>query len=80
MATERGRYYMSNTGTYAICPFWQTEYRTRIICEGLDQGCETNVAFRLKEDFAAWKDKYCESYGYSKCPYYKAILNNNYKE
>lgn len=71
---------MSNLGTYAICPFWETEYRSRIICEGLSDKCSTNVSFRSKADFEEWKNKYCTCFRYPDCPYYQSICKYKYRE
>ena len=71
---------MSNLGIYAVCPFWLSEYRLQVICEGLEDGCTTRVAFSKKTDLQSWRIAYCESYGYSACPYYRAIAGLKYKE
>lgn len=71
---------MSNLGIYAVCPYWLSEYRSQIICEGLEDGCTTRVAFDKKADLKVWRTAYCESYSYSACPYCQAISEYKYKE
>lgn len=74
---------MPNYGTYAICPYFQSEDPLRIKCEGIIKlnkaNTETVLRFpssKIKKD---WISRYCEAAEYGKCPY-AAILNRKYEK
>ena len=64
---------MPNYGTYAICPYFQTEDPLHIKCEGIVQlnkvDTEFVMRFSSKEQKKEWLQEYCETYHYGKCPY-----------
>lgn len=68
---------MPNYGTYAICPYWQSEDPLRIKCEGIIKLNRAHTEFVLrfptKGNKKAWMAEYCESFQYCSCPYASII-------
>lgn len=51
----------------AICPFYKSATRTRILCEsGIDY--DMGVHFRTEERAAAWRSDYCDCHCWPGCP------------
>jgi hypothetical protein len=74
---------MPNFGTYAICPYFETEDQTAIKCEGIVQLNQVDTVYQLRFPNKTRKkdhlQMYCETYQYGKCPY-AAVLNKSYEE
>lgn len=72
---------MPNYGTYAICPYFQSEDMLSIRCEGIVKENNSTNVMRFKNSGLkkAWLKRYCETYQFGKCPYAK-VLENNYQE
>jgi hypothetical protein len=72
---------MPNYGTYAICPYFETEDPLHIKCEGIVKLNKVNTEFVMrfpsKDKKKDWLKEYCETYQYGKCPY-AAIIENAY--
>lgn len=67
---------MPNYGTYALCPFFESERDKKIICKGMSCMCKdvlTALEFDSKENKKAWLKKHCETFRYEKCPYYSVL-------
>lgn len=57
----------------AVCPFYQSEYRTGVVCEGFDKADACAVRFRdtpTRDDFEA---RFCFGFAYEKCPIAAAL-------
>ena len=75
---------MPNYGTYAICPYFQSEDPTTIKCEGIVQLIQAealyHVRFPNKECKKHFMRCYCENNdNWDKCPY-AALLESTYDE
>ena len=69
---------MANYGTQdVICPYYVNETNREIICEGvINNTC--SQPFRSQKNKNIFKDKYCNSFNYKKCPY-SEMLEQLYK-
>lgn len=57
----------------AICPYYQHEKYSKIYCEGHIPGANTCQTFKEMQTFKAWKDEYCYSHNYERCPHCKTL-------
>lgn len=56
----------------AQCPFFVSEFKKSVTCEGIEEGMETVLRFRevrIKNKFVA---RYCNNANYEECPYARA--------
>ena len=54
------------------CPFYLSELKTTLRCEGVINNTTTVNYFRSKEEFAEYHKKFCEN-DYKNCRYAKLI-------
>ncbi len=59
------------------CPFYITEDRKKIFCEGLEKGSRTALEFRGSKFKENVKEKYCNG-DYEKCKLYN-LINQKYE-
>lgn len=55
-----------------VCPFYLSEFKTTLRCEGAINNTNTVTFFKSKEEFAEFHKKYCEC-NYKDCQYAKLI-------
>jgi len=58
-----------------ICPFFVrfTLERRAIVCEGMTKGVQTATMFHRREDMERYSEKYCETFGYGRCPVARGV-------
>lgn len=61
------------------CPFFRRQTADSIVCEGM-VGQHAEQLFDKKEAKDCWRRKYCGSFGYKRCPYYRGVLREVYDE
>lgn len=61
----------------AKCPFFQHSNKQKITCEGITDGCITNLEFKTKEKRNRHRRQFCDS-EYKNCKIYK-VLEEKYE-
>lgn len=59
------------------CPFYKTDKGAKLVCEGIDEQCNTHHQYKDKKDKERRMRKYCGE-NYEKCELYK-ILKKKYE-
>lgn len=49
------------TDDYAVCPYYKSDERQLIYCEGVENGTAIHLAFSTLPDLREYKRKYCRS-------------------
>jgi hypothetical protein len=74
---------MPNYGTYAICPYFNTEDPISIKCEGIIKLTQGEALYHIKFPDKKCKKhfmrQYCESHCWCNCPY-AALLESSYDD
>lgn len=60
-----------------ICPLYERRGKASIVCRSILPGSITTTHFKNYEDYQIWKNSYCKSWGYDRCPYYKIVEERN---
>lgn len=63
-----------NWGGIQMCPFYETQSRVRITCEGAEENQKTNIKFENEMQKKAWLGRFCETMDYGLCPYGQMIM------
>lgn len=61
----------------AMCPFYHSEEKQKIHCEGILPYTTIHMAFMSQADLRKHKQKYCHCMDYDKCPI-ADMLNRKY--
>lgn len=56
----------------AQCPFYVSEFKKSVTCEGIEDGVETVLRFREAKIKTRFVSRYCNNPKYEDCPYAKA--------
>ena len=62
----------------AICPYFQRSEKRKISCEGITDGCVTNLEFETKEKRNLQRNLFCND-KYKNCEVYR-MLEEKYTE
>lgn len=65
-----GKRYIS---AHALCPFYHSEDRQKIYCEGVVPGSSLHLAFGDAKEFRSYMEYYCRC-NYNSCPIAKMLL------
>jgi hypothetical protein len=69
---------MPNKGMLARCPFYMSDEKLSVTCEGPDPGGRIVHAFRSAAQKNGWTQKRCCAFGYSACPIFRAVNEMKY--
>jgi len=58
---------------HALCPFFQSSDKNRIICEGIVKGSRTALEFTKQGERSRHRTLYCDC-RYQQCEVYKALM------
>ena len=67
--------YMS---VHVQCPFYKGDDRKKIVCEGIDDKCNTHHQYENKEQKMKRMEQYCTK-DYKKCEFYKTLAGKYQK-
>lgn len=59
----------------AACPFYHSEERQKIFCEGVEEGCSIHNSFDTPTHCTEFKERVCYTNKYDRCPIYIGLLS-----
>lgn len=66
--------------TVCKCPFYQSVKGERLVCQGIILGTRiTTTWFPSTRKRMEWQWQYCNTWNYTKCPYYRIAERNMYE-
>lgn len=71
---------MSKTDSLSVCPYYQSDLKGRLSCEGLEEGQNIQLKFSRMTDKQNWMIRYCKRMAYCACPIAQMIAVQRYRE
>lgn len=61
-----------------VCPFFMSERKNMITCEGMARNSDNKTSFKRRADMEKFRQKYCFCYDYVNCHWARMLLEIKY--